>query len=108
MLGLAQISSPTVPQPPALFDQAALALRRVRAARAPVDFLLRHVAEDAALRLAPVMRSFPVVAEIGSLSPLSRDVLLPRTGGAWWRLGPASARPDIVAREDALPLAEGR
>jgi SAM-dependent methyltransferase len=95
-------------KPPLLFDQAALALRRARMVREPAAFLLRHVAEDAAERLATVTRAFPVVAEIGSLSLLPRAILLPRTGGAWWRLGPASARPDIVAREDALPLAEGR
>jgi SAM-dependent methyltransferase len=31
-----------------------------------------------------------------------------RMAGRWWRLGPVEAAPDVVAREDALPLAEGR
>lgn len=50
-----------------LFDQAFLSLQRRRAhARATegADFLLRHVAEDLAERLATVSRRFPVAVEL--------------------------------------------
>jgi SAM-dependent methyltransferase len=92
---------------PRLFDQHALALRRQRAARAPALFLLDHAAADAADRLAAVLRRFETAVEIGSLSQRLGQELAGRVG-EFWRLGPAEARPDVVAAETALPLAEAR
>jgi SAM-dependent methyltransferase len=92
---------------PRLFDQRALTKRRKRAAGAPALFLLDHVAADAVDRLAAVLRRFETAVEIGSLSPRLGQALAGRVG-AVWRLGPIEARPDAVADETALPLAEGR
>ncbi|WP_246683862.1 methyltransferase domain-containing protein [Labrys sp. KNU-23] len=68
---------------PLLFDSRALALHRRRAAPAPADFLLRHVAEDMADRLAVVLRPFERAAEIGPLSPVLAQAVRPRLAADW-------------------------
>jgi SAM-dependent methyltransferase len=93
---------------PLLFDRRALALRRARASAAPADFLVRHVAADIADRLTTILRPFERVVEIGSLSTALRDALPIGPGGRYLRIGPDAGRPDIVAEEDALPLAPER
>jgi SAM-dependent methyltransferase len=90
---------------PDLFDRHSLALRRRRAAAQPADFLLRHVAAEMVERLAVVLRRFECAAEIGSLSPLLAKSVRMARDGIYVRLGPAAARPDVVADEEALPLA---
>jgi SAM-dependent methyltransferase len=62
---------------PRLFDTAALALRRARAARAPADFLLRHVAVDLSDRLALIKRRFADAVDVEALSPLLAEVIAP-------------------------------
>ena len=91
---------------PLIFDRRALDLRRRRAAAAPADFLLRHVAGELSDRLDTVLRPFEQVVEIGSLSPLVATSI-GRLGRTVLRLGPSVAWPDIVGREDALPFADG-
>jgi len=71
---------------PLLFDAAALALHRRRAARAPADFLLRHVVADMADRLAAVLRPFRKAAEIGALSPLLAEAIRPGFDGDYRRV----------------------
>jgi SAM-dependent methyltransferase len=90
---------------PLLFDRDTLAARRVRAARAPADFLLRCAAEEIADRLTTVLRDFERVVEVGSLSTTLREAIPRKSGGTYLRLGPAAGMPDIVADEEALPLA---
>ena len=68
---------------PLLFDPAALALQRRRAAARPADFLLRHAAEDMADRLAAVLRRFEAAAEIGPLLPLLGETLRPALTASW-------------------------
>lgn len=89
---------------PLLFDRRVLALRRARAAAAPADFLLRHVAADMADRLTTILRPFERIVEIGSLSTVLRDAVA-SPGVHYVRIGPEDARPDIVAEEEAVPLA---
>jgi SAM-dependent methyltransferase len=72
--------------PPLVFDRRLLAARRARAARAPSDFLLRHVAGDVIERLETVQRRFGVAADIGTPLPLLAEALL------------ASGRADAVVR----------
>jgi SAM-dependent methyltransferase len=64
--------------PVRLFDHAALAMRRRRAARRPAngaDFLLQRAAEDLADRLAPVLRPFSEIADIATPGPHFRELL---------------------------------
>ncbi|MDQ0396338.1 methyltransferase domain-containing protein [Labrys monachus] len=84
---------------PLLFDAGALALHRRRAACAPADFLLRHVAADMADRLAAVLRPFGEAAEIGALSPVLADAIAPGFPGTYRPLG------DLA--DEVLPLAPG-
>lgn len=85
-----------------LFDKSALVSHRRRAARRqPADFLLVEVARELSDRLALILRPFPVAIEIGSLGEhvrlaIARPDLL--------RLGPTDASPDVVSRDDLLPL----
>ncbi len=61
--------------PPVLFDRAALALRRARAAKAPADFLHRVAADQISERLIEVNRTFTDAAIIGPMAVFWRDVL---------------------------------
>ncbi|MBP0582468.1 methyltransferase domain-containing protein [Labrys sp. LIt4] len=80
---------------PFLFDPQALALHRRRAAAAPADFLLRHVAEDMADRLAVILRPFERAAEIGPLSPVLAQAVRPRLAADW---------QDVAIGDEVLPL----
>lgn len=53
-----------------------------------------------------VLRPFENVAEIGSLSPHLAVLLGAGQRSSYVRLGPALARPDVVADESRLPLAD--
>jgi SAM-dependent methyltransferase len=81
---------------PRLFDPGALALHRRRARAHPADFLLRHVAEDMADRLAAVLRPFVLAAEIGPLSSVLEERLRPGLPIGWQSVGIA---------DEVLPLA---
>lgn len=59
---------------PHLFDHALLK-RRLARIRSDTDFLLARAADDLAERLAPVLRQFPAVADIGTPGRAFRDVL---------------------------------
>ncbi|WP_448150585.1 class I SAM-dependent methyltransferase [Labrys miyagiensis] len=83
---------------PLLFDPAALALHRRRAAAQPADFLLRHAAEDMADRLAAVLRPFEAAAEIGPLTPLLAQTIQPGLSARW-------QAADIA--DEILPLTPG-
>lgn len=65
-----------MPQPPRLFDRAALDARRARARRAPADFLHRAAAAEVSERLTEVNRTFTDVAVIGPMAALWRDILV--------------------------------
>lgn len=101
--------------PPRIFDRALQRRRRLRALQSgPVDFLLRHVAQELVERLLAVKRDFHIAADIGTpgnalraalrsqdivpdaiaVDPLAAD--LPDEGR--WR---------VAADEEALPLADG-
>lgn len=67
---------------PRLFDTESLALRRARAAGAPADFLLRHVAAELADRLALIKRRFAAAVEIEPLSTLIAEAIRPALDGA--------------------------
>jgi SAM-dependent methyltransferase len=87
-----------------IFDRRALALRRRRAAVAPVDFLLSHTAVETGERLATVLRPFRTVVDVGSLTDTLAASLRSRDRSVV-RFGPLPARPDVVGDEDALPFA---
>lgn len=62
--------------PPRIFDRALLRRRRLRAMRGePVDFLLRHVAQELVERLSVVKRSFLVAADIGTPGDALRTMI---------------------------------
>lgn len=86
-------------QPPALFDDDLLALRRARAGRLPerADFLHLAVARDIEERLKEVNRSFNDTAVIGPRADLWAEVLAPA--------GVHNAR--LVADAPVLDLAPG-
>ena len=84
---------------PRLFDPHALALRRARAAKAPADFLLRHVAAELADRLALIKRRFTAAVEIEPLSPLIAQAIRPALDGP--------CRPAPIAADGALDLPAG-
>ena len=102
--------TPAMSGPPRLFDRALLDRRRSRALAAAndgADFLLAAVADDIAERLAAVQRRFALAADIGSLLPLVAERL--KAGGQVDRVVRLDrlpqTRPDIVADQEALPLA---
>jgi len=62
---------------PDLFDRPLLLARRARAARlGPATFLVDRVADDLADRLAAVLRSFPLAADLATPTSAVGDVLL--------------------------------
>ena len=98
--------------PPRLFDRA---LRRQRLARAAAgfataDFLHRRAAEDAAERLAGIMRDFPLAVDLSARGgvfahALTQSDAATRVGHLILAdLSPA-ASPQIVLDEEALPFA---
>ena len=102
-----------MPDSPVIFDRALLRRRRHRAVAGGAEtFLLEHIADDLADRLAVVKRHFALAADIGSLGDAVPDRLLKR------RLVDAllAVRDDVVrdetalqvvADEEALPFAGG-
>jgi SAM-dependent methyltransferase len=97
--------------PPLVFDRRLLAMRRARIARAPSDFLLRHVAGDVAERLGAVQRRFEVAADVGSPLPVLAEALAAsgQADRVLWLAPPGSAAPPgidaVVGDEEALPFA---
>ncbi len=92
----------------AVFDRRLLALRRARAQRSgPEFFLLDHVAHDLAERLAVVLRTFDVAADIGTPGDAVRDLLIGRKlAGRVISASPAAAiGAGVAADEEALPFA---
>ncbi|AZN73393.1 methyltransferase domain-containing protein [Georhizobium profundi] len=84
-----------------LFDQAFLALQRRRArARATegADFLLRHVAEDLAERLAAVSRRFSVAVELHGHTGIVGERLL--SSGSIDRLIRIETDPLLIGQSD--------
>ncbi len=99
--------------PPRIFDRALLRRRRLRAMRGePVDFLLRHVAQELVERLLVVKRSFAVVADIGTPGDALRTMM--RTQGLTAdviAVDPLARqlrdeRLRVAADEEALPFAD--
>jgi SAM-dependent methyltransferase len=100
---------------PILFDRALLRSRRRRAlALAPSGFLLDRVAEDAADRLATVLRRFEVALDLGTPGNALRSALIASgkvgTVIAAGALGDCGARVDststltVLCDEEALPF----
>lgn len=99
-----------------LFDREIFALRKDRAAEqfSNHDFLLRHVGEDFADRLAAILREFPCVVNVGAYNGALVDAL-----GALSRLGPVvhldssasmfseAQGQKIVCDEEFLPFKDG-
>jgi SAM-dependent methyltransferase len=84
-----------------LFDQAFLALQRRRArvrATEGADFLLRHVAEDLADRLAAVSRRFPVAVELHGHTGIVGERLL--SSGSIDRLIRIETDPLLIGQSD--------
>jgi SAM-dependent methyltransferase len=99
---------------PRIFDRTLLRRRRLRALHGgPVDFLLRHVAEELVERLLVVKRSFGLAADIGTpgdaLRTMMRSQGLARTVIAVDPLGHTlRGEPlSVAADEEALPIADG-
>jgi SAM-dependent methyltransferase len=103
-----------VPESHLIFDRALLRARRRRAARLGAEtFLLEHIADDLAERLAVVKRHFALAADIGSFG----DAVSGRLAGrrlAGMVVGvrddathPAAAALNVIADDEALPFADG-
>ncbi len=101
--------------PPLIFDRDLQRRRRLRAMRRePVDFLLKHVAQELVERLLAVKRSFAVVADIGTPGDALRAMM--RSQGLAPNviavdplaraLGSGEALRSVVADEEALPFAD--
>ena len=97
---------------PRVFDRPLLRQRLLRArALGPSTFLVDRVAEDAADRLATILRDFSIAIDLGTPGPALRRALagsprigtLVAIGQSSDALEPAS-RLAIVADEEALPL----
>ncbi|HTI67843.1 MAG TPA: methyltransferase domain-containing protein [Caulobacteraceae bacterium] len=102
--------------PPLLFDRAVHRARLDRAAGGYAGFLKQRVAEDAAERLAAVLRDFPLALDLGARDgalarALQHDPAANRIGtlieadlsGAMLQRNPAALR--VVADEERLPFA---
>ena len=97
---------------PHIFDRQLLRARQVRArAQGAVTFLLDRVADDLADRIAPVLRSFQLAADIGTPSEAVRNVLAAsgkiETVVTVSAATQAEGRVHIAADEEALPFADG-
>jgi SAM-dependent methyltransferase len=93
---------------PLIFDRNLLRMRRKRAlALGPATFLLERVAGDLVDRLALVTRKFELAADIGTPGDTLRALI--RKDGLAARIvavGSSAQGEDVVADEEALPLAE--
>ena len=102
------------PASPLVFDQRAVRLHRLRAARlGGAEFLFEEVAERLAERLHDIRRRFPLAVEIGARGP-SLARILGKAGGIE-RLVPLADHPALlpaeppgaVASAEVLPLRAG-
>jgi SAM-dependent methyltransferase len=83
---------------PVIFDRKLLRARRARAETlGPVTFLRDRVADDLALRLSAVLRTFDIAIDLGTPSDAVRQALA----------GKAGAIAAVVIDEEALPLRDG-
>jgi SAM-dependent methyltransferase len=97
---------------PLVFDRALLRARRARAAGlGPATFLLDRAAADLADRLAAVLRTFDLAADLGTPGDALRRALAGRVrtvvavdAGVWQLHGEPLA---VVADEEALPFRDG-
>src|SRR5262249_33063425 len=91
---------------PIIFDRLLRRRRRSRAAAAPGNFLLDHVATELADRLSVVLRRFDVAVDLGTPGEEVRTSLR-RLGAGGMIVGAdvfARAKPFVVADEEALPF----
>jgi len=96
---------------PAIFDRRLLRARRARAAFDPVTFLIERSAEDLAVRLSAVLRTFNLAVDLGTPSDAVRRRLVDRVG-AIVAVNPiaahiASERLAVASDEEALPFRDG-
>lgn len=96
---------------PMLFDRALLRRRRARAAAlGPATFLIEHVANELAERLAAVTRQFQLAADVGSLTAAAPQRLIASGQvGTLIRITPlasidAAGALAVRADEEALPV----
>jgi len=77
---------------------------------AGADFLARRAAEDAADRLAAILRRFPLAVELAAAPGLMRGLTAPDQVGTWIEAGLSPARfadrpgPKVVADDERLPF----
>jgi len=91
---------------PIIFDRLLQRRRRSRAAAAPANFLLDHVAGELADRLSVVLRRFDLGIDLGTPGDAVR-VVLRRLGAVGMIVGAgviARDKPFVVADEEALPF----
>lgn len=89
-----------------IFDRFLQRRRRLRAAVAPVNFLLDHVAGELADRLSVVLRRFDVGVDLGTPGDAVR-IALRRLGAVGMIVSAdviARGKPFVVADEEALPF----
>jgi SAM-dependent methyltransferase len=94
-----------------IFDRRLLRARQARARTlGAVTFLLDRVADDFCDRLAPVLRSFRLAADIGTATDAVRKVLMAsgkvETVVAVSAVPGAGGKPAVAADEEALPFAD--
>jgi SAM-dependent methyltransferase len=90
---------------PVVFDRSLLRARRRRAKTlGPATFLLDHVAEDLADRLAAVLRRFDLALDLATPNDAARRVLQGKVGTVIAVDPAATGRAQIVADEEALPF----
>ena len=101
--------------PPRIFDRDLQRRRRLRAMRGePVDFLLRHVAQELVERLLVVKRSFSAAADIGTPGDTLRVMLRSRglvpdliaVDPLVRALRSGDTLRSVAADEEALPFAD--
>ena len=91
---------------PIIFDRLLQRRRRSRAAAAPANFLLDHVAGELADRLSVVLRRFDLGIDLGTPGDAVRTALR-RLGAVGMIVGAdviARDKPFVVADEEALPF----
>jgi SAM-dependent methyltransferase len=100
---------PQMNAPNALFDRDVVRLRLARAMRSGfVEMLVQRACDDLAERLGAITRAFPLAADLGTPTAAAVDLLRGRSGTEFVvRLAPGQAGGpiDVVADEEALPLA---
>lgn len=90
-----------------IFDRQLVRARQARArAQGPATFLIDRVADDLIDRLAPVLRTFPLAADIGTPTDAARQTLA--ASGKADKIVAVAARPGahIAGDEEALPFAD--